>query len=652
MREQESKKESVHLPWNHNPRRIAYALSAILMFCVCSLISQSYAQTKNEKKNKAPKETYTRPKPTVPIKPQIPGINRYQKDKVFLEGADSLYRRDHDGFEHQIVSGNVKFRQGNLWMFCDSAYYYPEFNSLNAYGHVKMQQGDTLFVYSDHLYYNGQTKQARLRNGASEPKVRMINRKTKLTTDSLDYDLASQLGWYEHGGVLDDGINTLTSVYGNYSPSTKNAEFRTDVVLVNNKDGYRLTTENLHYNTRSNIASINSPTIIEGKTDVIHTNSGWYNTRTDNAVLTSRSLIEHTDSAGNVITLDGDSIVYDKAERISRAFMHHGPLGRPMVITDTARKSILTGGYGQYNELKQEAFATQYPLLIEHSRPDTIFLRADTILTFMRTERIFPQEILVQAQEEWEELKRESIAEQQARGDSLIVLPEPLELDSTLMVEKDFYTAKALRNARFFNQTVQGIADSIVYTQIDSMARLFVKPLVWSGNRQISGAEIHVHLNDSTVDRAFIPDQAFLIERVEENEDFYNQLKGKQLHATFENNDLRHLEMEQNVQTIFLPQDKDSTYSKIVHAESSYLTVDMADKKLNKLKMWPEVEGRVIPIFKAKKTEDKELPGFAQMKNLDVIRPKRVWYGERMKWDDELGIVPDELLLYFGRGGE
>lgn len=447
--------------------------------------------------------------------------------------------------------------------------------------------------------------------------------------------------------MLDDGVNTLTSGYGNYSPATKDAEFRTNVVLVNNKDGYRLTTEDLFYNTRTNIAKINAPTLIEGKTDVIRTNSGWYNTRTDNAELTSRSVIEHTDSAGNVITLDGDHIIYDKGKRVSKAFMFEGTQGRPMVITDTARKSILYGDYGEYDEISRMAFATGHPLLIEYSRPDTNFLRADTILTLVRTERIFEPEILQLAREEYEEIKRRAISESLARGDSMPVIPEPPVLDSTLMTAKDFYTAKALRNARFFNQTVQGVADSIVYTQIDSLARLFVKPVVWSGERQITGTEIHVHLNDTTAESAFIPDKAFLIEHVEE--DFYNQLSGKQLTAFFENNDLRHLDLEQNVMAIFLPQESDSTYSKLVQAESSFLSVDMTEKNLDKLKMWPEVSGTVSPLFLVKKREQKYLPGFQW---LDVIRPKRTWYGDRIHWEDDLGIVPEELLQYFGHDSE
>ena len=61
------------------------------------------------------------------------------------------------------------------------------------------------------------------------------------------------------------------------------------MVLVNTKDGYRMFTEELDYNTGTHIATINTETRIEGANDTILTTAGRYNTQTDNAILTARS---------------------------------------------------------------------------------------------------------------------------------------------------------------------------------------------------------------------------------------------------------------------------------------------------------------------------------------------------------------------------
>lgn len=722
------------------------------------------AQQKGKEQKKEQKESFKRPEPQKTIQPTIPKENRYQDDKVFLENADSLYRPAHDFEERQIVKGDVQFRQGGMFMFCDSAYYWPERNSMDAFGHVLMKQGDTLFVYADKLFYDGMTRHAVLINGPSQNEVVMKNRSVTLTTDSLDYDVIQDLGWYNVGGKLVDGVNTLTSQYGQYSPSTKIADFRGDVVLVNNKDGYRLYTEELKYNTATAIADINTETLIEGKTDTIITTQGWYNTKTDNATLTARSTILHRDSAGNVVTLEGDSLIYDKLNHLSQAYMFRNPNRhpRPMVLTDTARKMQLVGGYGRYNDLLQEALATDYPLLIEYSRPDTLFLRADTILTFQRTEKVWPDSLA----HNWSRETRERLQAYGSLGEMVDImvesimllpsyvvrpgeaarligfddiaifppksadissvaiaqeeeiadtppLPEPEEIpvgeiieygdpiiseenyseetewdeekgdeadtadeaveeseesetdrqrlkdiadslervrpkidklgrDSVYMVDKNYHAAKAIGKARFFKSDLQGIADTILYHQYDSMLYLQRKPVVWSEERQIFGDTIKVHLIDSVADWAHLPVGGMVIEHIDE--DFYNQLSGSEIKALLRDSQLDHLIVNGNVETIFLPMENDSTYNKLVHAESSFLTVDMDGKEMKRLKMWPEVEGTVSPLFMVKKNDEKFLRGF---KWLELLRPRRKWYGDRVKWEDELGDVPDELIEYF-----
>jgi hypothetical protein len=679
-------------------------------------------------RNKPKTETYTRPKPREPIKPQIPDVNRFQDDKVFLEHADSLFRPANEYEEFQIVKGTVKFRQGGMWMFCDSAYYYPEKNSMDAFGHVEMRQGDTLFVYADKLYYDGLEKHATLVRGPSRDKVELKNRTVNLKTDSLDYDVMNERGWYTTGGVLQDDVNTLTSIYGEYSPNTKQAKFRDDVKLVNNKDGYKLRTSELDYNTDTHIADINTHTVIEGANDTIVTTKGWYDTRTDHAQLTSRSTITHRDSANNVTWLEGDSIIYDKLTRLSRAYMFRDKSKhqQPMVLTDTARKVQLIGGYGEYNDSTRTAMATEYPLLIEYSRPDSLFLRADTILSYIVQEMVWPDsldnmlsaatrarlarfESLQQIADSmpvvlsllpykfqlpgWGEtpkLPEESeeqapVSERSERSersepsepsepsessepsdsvdysnnsnstdtlDSLAAVdtvpPAPpgpkldkLGRDSAFMIPKDFHVAKAIGKARFFNKDAQGVADTMIYVQHDSMMYMLRKPLVWSGERQVMGNRIDLHLNDSTVDWAYLPESGILGEHVDE--DFYQQLSGTKMKAFIDNEMIKRLEVEGNVQTIVLPQESDSTVNKLVNAESSYLTIDFVDGKLDHLKMWPEVSGTVTPIGQVKQSQ-KFLQGFRW---LDMLRPQRGWYGDRVRWIDELGEVPEELEQWF-----
>lgn len=574
---------------------------------LAGIVTAVFAYPQANKKRPLQEENYHRPKPQEPTTPQMPSQNRYQPDKIFLEKADSLYRTDLSQ-DIKIVKGNVMFRQGGTIMTCDSAYFYSEQNRANCFGNVRMVQGDTLFIYADRLYYDGLRQFAQLKCGPTARKVRLINRRDTLTTDSLDYNLAMRLGWYSDGGELKDPTTTLTSIYGQYSPATKNAEFFHDVVLINRKDHYRLLTDTLYYNTATGIARIETRTRIEGENDTIITTGGTYNTKTGFADLTRRSIITHRDSNNNVVTLEGDSIIYDRDSEVSRAYRFNSPDKRsmPVVLTDTANKSILIGGYGLYDNKNRQAFATDYPLLMEYSRPDTLFLRADTIRTFVMT-----------------------------------TVPETDSLGVALEEPKDYYLAKAYNRSRFFRQDIQGVADSITYVEIDSMIYLNRKPVVWSGERQVSGNIIEVHLNDSTADWARLPDQGLLMEAVEE--DFYNQLSAKKMLATLKGETIDRLEAEGNVMVVMIPVEEDSTYNKFVNAESSFLDVTFTDNDIDHLKMWPQVTGAVTPIGQV--TQDKKLLRGARW--LDAIRPRRQWYGETLKWEDELGEISDELEEYF-----
>ena len=104
------------------PNYIIYVLAAVLAAGSFSVIQSAMAQNKRIR-DAEKKENYNRPAPARPIKPTIPDANRYQDDKVFLEYADSLFRPAHEYEEFQVVKGSVKFRQGGMWMFCDSVYY-------------------------------------------------------------------------------------------------------------------------------------------------------------------------------------------------------------------------------------------------------------------------------------------------------------------------------------------------------------------------------------------------------------------------------------------------------------------------------------------------------------------------------------------------
>lgn len=521
--------------------------------------------------------------PTGPIKPSIPQADRYEPGKVFLERADRLNFDQARDSDTQILVGNVMFRKGGMFMYCDSARFNERNSSFDAFGNVKMEQGDTLFVYSDELYYSGDIELAELRAYPGK-KVRLINRDVSLTTDVFFYDLALDVGYYNTGGTLRDKENTLRSIQGYYYPNTKNAFFYLNVDLTGPRDNdtLRMYTDSLTYNTATHIARLMCRTLIVNKDGEINSSSGFYDTSSGIADLYSRSTV-HT-RRGN--TLTGDTLFYDRSRGYGEAFGN-------MILTDSARQSELRGNYGYYNEITDSSFVTGEALAMEYSKADTLYLHGDTITAYM--------------------------------------LP-----DSTRITN-------AYYKVRFFRNDIQGLSDSMSIVERDSVLYMYYSPILWNGDKQIAGNVIYVHFNDSTADWARLPETGLVSQFV--GEDCYNQLTGADMTAWLNDTTITRLYVEGNVQAIMFPMENDSTYNKFSFTESSYLDAYFNGQDVERMVMWPTTTGRITPLYLAKRS-DYYLTRFRWYESLRPLAPDEVFdyppEMEQLKTQQALGPVrPD-----------
>ena len=283
-----------------------------------------------------------------------------KKTKVYLIHSNTLSFDKAVKPDAQILNGDVCFRHDSSYMYCDSAYFFEQTNSLEAFSNVRMEQGDTLFVYGDYLFYDGNTQVAYLREN-----VRMENGQVTLFTDSLNYERIPNIGYYFEGGLIVDSLNQLSSFYGQYSPETKLAVFN-DSVQVENPD-FTLYPDTLHYDTESKVATILGPSVIVSDSGTIHTSRGWYDTVNNTSLLLDQSQVE----SGEKILI-GDSIFYNRDTGMGEVYGN-------MSLIDTAQHVTLQGEYGYYNEQTGYAFATDSARFLEYSQGDTLFLHADTL---------------------------------------------------------------------------------------------------------------------------------------------------------------------------------------------------------------------------------------------------------------------------------
>ncbi|MBQ9656212.1 MAG: hypothetical protein IJV38_09370 [Prevotella sp.] len=283
-----------------------------------------------------------------------------QQDKrVYLVHADNLHYDQFLNGDAQVLNGHVHFRHVGANLYCDSAHFYEQSNSFEAFGHVKMVQGDTLRLTSDYAYYDGNDQLAQARHN-----VVLKHRKTTLYTDSLDYDRLYSFGNFFEGGKLVDGNSTLTSDWGEYHTDSKLAMFYYDVQLKD-KNMF-LTTDSLYYDTRTSTAHIVGPSSIVSGGSTIQSSNGYYNTRTEQSKLYDRSVIRDQGC-----TLIGDSVFHNAKDGTNYAYDN-------VVFTDSVNKTMLLSDRCEYNDSTGYAMATWNAIAVDFSQPDSLFMHADT----------------------------------------------------------------------------------------------------------------------------------------------------------------------------------------------------------------------------------------------------------------------------------
>ena len=308
-----------------------------------------------------------------PARKRAPRQRKPQDKRVYLVHADRLYYDQYRNGDAQVLVGNVHFRHVGANLYCDSAHFYEASNSFEAFGHVKMQQGDTLRLTSDYAYYDGNDQLAQARYN-----VVLKHRKSTLYTDSLDYDRMYSFGNFFEGGKLVDGKSVLTSDWGEYHTDTKMAVFYYDVRLKD--DDMYLVTDSLYYDTQTSRAHILGPSSITSGTSHIYSEDGYYNSKTKETELYGRSILR--DQGKKLV---GDSVFHNGLTGTNHAYSN-------VIYTDEENRNMMTGDYCEYNDSTGYAMATRRARVIDYSQQDTLYMHADTFKIFtynIRTDSVY-----------------------------------------------------------------------------------------------------------------------------------------------------------------------------------------------------------------------------------------------------------------------
>ncbi len=478
-----------------------------------------------------------------------------KSDRIEILNVDSsIYDKAKFG-NMRILYGNVQFRHEHALMYCDSAYQYLDSNVMHAFSRVRVNQGDTVTLTGKRLFYNGDNQLAQVFEN-----VVLTDRKMKLNTNRLDYNLNTDIASYTDSATTVDSENHLTSRAGYYYSGSKDLLFKKDVVLINPR--YTMTCDTLRYNTLHHIATFLSPTYIRSKENTIYTERGWYNTEKENTYLDSGSyLLTKTQK------LVGDSILYNRTTGIGRGF-------RNVSVTDTVNKVIISGDYAEHHELSDSSFVTGRTMLTQIFEKDSLFMHGDTLF---------------------------------AIPDTSIPVDAKGERKKMLL---------AFHHVKMFKADMQGKCDSLVYNFRDSTIRMFTDPVLWSGLNQLTADSIIIQTANGHIDKVYLNSASFIASRADSTKKGitdslqFNQIRGKHMTGYFEDNKLNHILVEGNGQTIYYGKNSKDKMVGVNRAECSDLMIYVNENKVKSITLLKKPDATFYPI-KELSTKELRLKGFS-----------------------------------------
>ena len=192
------------------------------------------------------------------------------------------------------------------------------------------------------------------------------------------------------------------------------------------------------------------------------------------------------------------------------------------------------------------------------------------------------------------------VADSLALRDSLAVMP-PKDTTKIGFLE-------ALRNVRIFKKNMQVVCDSLVYSDLDSLARLFKEPLIWQDAvRQYSADSISVVISNGAMDKASLMSNAFI--SIQEDTAHFDQIKGAEMMAYFDDKGgLKRFDVLGGASALFYIEEND-VLATVNKTDSKMLSATFRDGEIQRIYYFEQAKNDGYPVVQLSR-EDQRLKGF------------------------------------------
>ena len=502
-----------------------------------------------------------------------------EDEKVRLLNAQSAQLIEQDGQNFRKVIGPARFLHNNTYLLCDTALWNVNTNVIDAMGHVRIIQ-DRTQLSSETLQYVVDDNMAKFRGAL----VQLEDKdKNTLRTRYLDYNTKDSVAIFQDGAAMrDKDGQIIESIYGTYDSKANLFVFNDRVNMY--LDTTFVKTSRLEYRSDLSTAYFGFGTDMWQDDKMLSANDGWYD-RNRELFFFRRNV--------HVLTQDqetwADSLYYYRA-------FNDADLRGHVELMDTTRNVFALAGRFEYTDSLSQVRMTREPAIMsiteEKGRTDTLYLGGDLLLMRGIRRCDIPEEWTKTSQQRLKDISGDPVMEYRkkaaenaakeaeeaakkaaegnmpnrppdnkpkgsAAGDKpaeqapapplqppadTLTPPVPADTSApkkqvdTLPPPPDTTKINFIwgsKRIRLFRRDLQMAADSMVYSDMDSLVRLYQDPIFFNeGNRQYASDSIYMVIKDKQMQKAHLLSNAFIT--VQEDPHSYDQIRGTEMVAYFD----------------------------------------------------------------------------------------------------------------------
>jgi len=619
-----------------------------------------------------------------------------QDSLIWLMSAKSAKMVDVEGGRYRQVIGPARFLHNGTYLICDTALWNMETKIIDAWGNVSILQEETVLT-SDKLTYLIDQDLAQFRGSVVQLTDKDHN---TLRTRHLDYNTKDSVAVFMNGGSMrDKDGQIIESRNGTYDSKIKIFTFENDVNMFT--DSIFVKTRRLEYESDLNLARFGAGTNAWQDDNMLSSEKGWYDRNRevflfhdDVHVMTPDQegwcdslyffrIPQDVEMLGNAQVTDTTRNVFSLAGRLqyqdslSKVTMTRKPavitqteeedgsidtvyLGSEKLVYYTMKKcdisaSVIEASEKRLSDLnvdpvgefRKKAAEAAAKAAEEAALQDPNY-KAKQAATAKRGSAAPPQEDTTRRKiplmAPADSLKQTSLTGDPVAAsvlDSLALTDSLSTADSVDVVPPD--TTKigfleALRNVRIYKKNMQVVCDSLVYSDLDSLARLFKEPIIWQEQvRQYTADSITVVISDGAMEKASLMSNAFIT--IQEDSILFDQIKATEMLAFFdEKGGLKRFDALGGASAVFFIEENDALAT-VNKTDSKMLSATFKDGEIQRIYYYDAPKNDGYPVVQLS-DEEQRLKGFS-------------WQPEKRPADRNavtpLSLRPSERISYSAR---